>query len=151
MFKIEILCVLYFLRDSTYSIHTESLNCILVVLSIQMYTIQSSSSLITYRYTDLKLALIILYTIDRAKLVSDHIILYVNERRCITFNDTNNKSILLMKKGGKYADHKHQGCMIVVTFSISNLIIMAKYVVTLEDSMTLSTVNDLRKLHLLYN
>ncbi|CAH1720572.1 dymeclin [Aphis gossypii] len=35
--------------DSTYSIHLESLNCIIVVLSIQMYTIQTSSSLIIYR------------------------------------------------------------------------------------------------------
>lgn len=44
-----------FRRDSTYSIHVESLNCILIMLSIQMYTIQPSSSLITYRYFDLKL------------------------------------------------------------------------------------------------
>ncbi|XP_015378745.1 PREDICTED: dymeclin-like [Diuraphis noxia] len=35
--------------DSTYSIHLESLNCIIIVLSIQMYTIQPSSSLIIYR------------------------------------------------------------------------------------------------------
>ncbi|KAL4144008.1 hypothetical protein QTP88_006253 [Uroleucon formosanum] len=35
--------------DSTYSIHLESLNCIIIVLSIQMYTIQPSSNLIIYR------------------------------------------------------------------------------------------------------
>lgn len=47
--------MLCFYRDATYSIHTESLNCILIVLSIQMYTIQSSSSLITYKYANIKL------------------------------------------------------------------------------------------------
>lgn len=48
--------IFLFYRDSTYSIHIESLNCILIVLSIQMYTIQPSSSLITYRYVDWKLS-----------------------------------------------------------------------------------------------
>ncbi|VVC26439.1 Hypothetical protein CINCED_3A015740 [Cinara cedri] len=46
--------------DSTYSIHIESLNCILIVLSIQMYTIQPSSNLITYR--------IFMENIDASKL-----------------------------------------------------------------------------------
>lgn len=45
---------IFFHRDSTYLIHVESLNCILIVLSIQMYTIQPSSNLITYRYVKLK-------------------------------------------------------------------------------------------------
>ncbi|XP_050443292.1 dymeclin [Adelges cooleyi] len=36
-------------NDLTYSIHIESSNCILILLSIQMYTIQPSSSLIVYK------------------------------------------------------------------------------------------------------
>ncbi|XP_050521533.1 dymeclin isoform X1 [Daktulosphaira vitifoliae] len=36
-------------NDFTYSIHVESLNCILIFLSTQMYTIQPSSSLIIYK------------------------------------------------------------------------------------------------------